>query len=266
MPMARGTFLVAGAPVTFEARVLGAVSVHGTETWASHRTAAALWRVPGFPEDHRIDLLRPVDGSNERRGAVIHRSSSIPMEHVTVHRRIPLTTPARTLMDLAATIGTSRLERAVAESVRRGLCSDASLRVVLARLGGRGRPGTRRLRQVLEARDPAVPTSSELEELARATILGDGLTEPEWQVDLNDGEGWIGRVDGVFRSARLVIELDSREWHGQHTDLLEDARRDRRLTAAGYVVVRIRWSDLTHRSDAVLAQIRALLDARTPAA
>lgn len=265
-PVGRGAYIVGGAPVTFEARVLGRIAVHGAETWAGRRTAAALWGVQGFPEDHRIELLRPADGSNERRGAVVHRSSLIPPEHVTVHRGVPLTTPSRTIMDLAATIGPLRLRNAVADAVRKGLCTDASLHVVLARMAGRGRPGTRRLREVLAARSGLVPGHSDLEALARAVILAAGLPEPEWEVDLHDAQGWIGRVDGLFRAGRLVLELDSRRWHGQDVDRAHDARRDRRLEALGYVVLRITWADLVDRPDSVVAQIRALLDARAPAA
>lgn len=266
VPVGRGAYLVAGAPTTFASRIMGAIAVHGVETWASHRTAAALWGIPGFPEDHRIDILRPSDGSNERRGAIVHRSTLIPPEHVTVHRGVPVTTPSRTLMDLAATIGDIRLRRAVAEAVRLQVCTDAALHTVLARLGGRGRPGTRRMRRVLDGRDPTIPDLTELEALARAVIVGAGLPEPEWQVDISDAQGWIGRVDGLYRAERIVIELDSRRWHGQPTDQLEDARRDHRLTSAGYIVERRRWSDLTLRPDAVIATLRALLAARSSAA
>jgi hypothetical protein len=266
VPSARGAYLVGGAPVTFAARVVAAVLVHGSETWASHRTAAALWGIPGFGEEARIHLLRPVDGSNGRGGAIVHRSTCIPDEHVTMRGGIPVTTPARTVMDLAGTTSVRHLERVVAEAVRRDLCTDRALHIVLARLAGRGRPGTRRLRAVLDGRDPGRPTLSELEDLARAAIVGAGLPEPEWQVDISDEQGWIGRVDGLYRSARIVLELDSHEWHGQRTDTLEDARRDKRLTDAGYLVERRGWTDLTQRPDTVLATLRALLEARTPAA
>jgi hypothetical protein len=266
VPMGRGSYLVAGAPLTFEARALGLIAVHGPQTWAAQRTAAALWRIPGHPEDHRIELLRPADGSNERRGAIVHRSSLIPPEHVTVTRGVPVTTPERTIMDLAGTLGPLRLERTVAEAVRRGLCTDAGLHVVLARMAGRGRPGTRQLRKVLAAREGAVPGQSELEALCRALILAAGLPEPEWEVDLSDERGWIGRVDGLMRPWRIVIELDSYRWHGQATDARHDAARDRRLAAAGYLVLRRTWFDLTQRPEVFIAELSALLEARDPAA
>lgn len=266
VPLGRGAYLVGGAPVTFDARVLGAVAVHGPQTWASQRTAAALWGVDGFPEDHRIELLRPADGSNERRGAIVHRSSLIPPEHVTVHRGVPVTTPARTIMDLAASIGPLRLRNAVAETVRSGLCTDASLQIVLARMAGRGRPGTRRLRDALAERASLRPGHSDLEALARAVILAAGLPEPEWEVDMSDPRGWIGRVDGLYRPAMVIVELDSDRWHGQDVDRIHDAGRDARLQALGYVVLRITWADLVDRPESVVAQIRALLAARAPAA
>jgi len=266
VPIARGAYLVGGAPPTFEARVVGAISVHGNETWASHRTAAALWGIEGFPEDHRIELLRTDECSNERRGAVVHRSSVIPPEHVTVHRGVPVTTPARTLMDLAGTVGPLRIRRAVAEAVRAGLCTDAALHVVLARLAGRGRPGTRRLRDVLAGRKHIVPGHSVLEDLGRAIILAAGLPEPAWEVNMSDEQGWIGRVDGLYRPAGVVLELDSGEHHGQDTDEAHDAARDRRLEALGLVVVRRTWEDLTQRPAELVARLTELLDTRDPAA
>lgn len=266
VPMGRGSYLVAGAPVTFEARTLGLIAVHGPQTWAGRRTAAALWRIPGYPEDHRIELLRPADGSNERRGAVVFRSSLILPEHVTVTRGVEVTTPERTIMDLAGSIGAIRLERTVAEAIRRGLCTDASLHVILARMASRGRPGTRQLRRVLQARTGRVPGQSELEALCRAIILAAGLPEPEWEVDVSDEQGWIGRVDGLLRAWRIVIELDSQRWHGQPTDAHHDAARDRRLAAAGYLVLRRTWFDLTQRPETFVAELTALLDARRPAA
>lgn len=147
-------------------------------------------------------------------------------------------------MDLAGSIGPIRLERTVAEVVRRGLTTDATLHVVLARMAGRGRPGTRQLRKVLAGRDDLVPGQSELEALCRAIVLAAGLPEPEWEVDISDERGWIGRVDGLLRPWRVVIELDSHRWHGQTPDAQHDAARDRRL----------------------VAELTALLEARRPAA
>lgn len=262
--LGRGSFRLGGAPATFPSRVLGAINVYGTDTWAARGTALALWEVPGFPPGGPIHLLRPDDGSNQRSGARIHRSRLILPHHVTTRAGIPVTTPARAVFDLAATMGPVRLGRVVSEVVRAELCTDAALQIVLAELGGRGRPGTARMRAVLDVRDH-VPTESELEDLARAVFRAGGLPDPEWQIDLSTEEGWVGRVDCVFRPARLIVELDSFRWHGQQTDSERDALRDLRFLAAGYLVHHVHWSDLTQRPQTVVAHIADLLRARAAA-
>jgi Protein of unknown function (DUF559) len=262
--VARGSDRVGGAPVTFPGRVLGAIAVYGTDTWAARDTCLALRGVRGFPPGGPIHLLRRDDGSNQRGGARVHRSRLILPHHVTVQDGMPVTTPARAVFDLAATMGPNRLARVVSEVVRAELCTDGGLQVVLAELGGRGRPGTARLRAVLDARDHT-PTESELEDLARAVFRAAGLPEPEWQVDVSDHEGWIGRVDCLFRPAKVIVELDSVKWHGQETDDDHDAVRDVRCVEAGYLVTRPTWRDLTKRPEAVVANLRELIRARVAA-
>lgn len=101
-----------------------------------------------------------------------------------------------------------------------------------------------------------VPPESELEarfiDLARAH----GLPTPERQVDLGSGDHWIGRVDFVFRRARLVVEVDGAEFHDGLINRRHDADRDALLAADGWTVMRFRWDDVVNRGAGVVAQIR----------
>lgn len=108
-----GVYRVAGAPDSFESRVLGAILGTEGEAWASHRTAARLWgiRVPG-PE-RPVDLTRPYGLSANRGGVWVHRSTHLPEHHLTTMRAIPVTTAARTLFDLARSTGLRQHDRAV---------------------------------------------------------------------------------------------------------------------------------------------------------
>lgn len=251
---------VRGAPDTLEGRVLGVLLGLEGDAWASHHTAARLWglRVHGRPGV--IDITRPY-GASARRGSVqVHRSTSVPEHHVTVHRGVPLTTVPRTLFDVARRTGVRVLDRAVEEALRAGLCTVGSLHRVLAELGGRGRPGTRKVREVLERRDVGyVPTASELEAVARA-VLG-SVPGIEWEEPMSDDEGYIRRVDALVRDARLVIELDGERFHGQPSDVASDADGDLRLTRTGFVVQRFGWTDLTRRPEAVRAAVDRLVAA-----
>ncbi|MBA2336519.1 MAG: hypothetical protein H0V96_01965 [Acidimicrobiia bacterium] len=186
---------------------------------------------------------------------LVHRSTSIPPSHVTTLDHIPITTPARTLFDLARSTSHRLLDKAVEEALRDRLCTIGALHRVLAELGGRGRPGTRRLRGVLESRDTDyIATASELEALGRA-VLG-SVPEIEWEVALSDERGYIRRVDALVRPARLAIEFDGTRFHGQPSDVTSDADGDARLVAAGLVVLRFGWIDLTRRPETV----RAIVD------
>lgn len=100
----------------------------------------------------------------------------------------------------------------------------------------------------------SAPTS-ELEALGRSVLREAGLPEPDVECDLGDGD-WIGRVDLAYPDVKLVIELDSRRHHTSFLDRSSDRRRDNRLMAAGWRVLRFTWWDLVERPNDVTAQIR----------
>ncbi len=131
-----------------------------------------------------------------------------------------------------------------------------SLYRVLYDLGGRGRPGTRRMREVLEARGlDHVPPESELEQVGMALLAGLGF---EWQVELSDDQGYIRRVDGLHRAGRLVLELDGRH-HDAPSQRDLDRQGDDRLRAMGWAVDRLRWHHVTRAGEATRASLAARL-------
>jgi hypothetical protein len=253
-----GAYRVAGAPDTFEARVLAAVLATDGEVWASHRTAARLWGIRVQGGEQPIELTRPNGLSAARRGVRVHRSTLLPAGHLTAIGLIPVTRPERTMFDLARSMSPMLLDRTVEEVLRARLCTIGALHRVLAELGGRGRPGTRRMRAVLESRDTDyVPTASELEAIGRA-VFG-SVPGIEWEAAIADEQGYIRRVDGLVRSARLVIEFDGERFHGQPSDVTRDTAGDARLVAAGFVVLRFGWIDVTRRPESVRATVDRLV-------
>jgi hypothetical protein len=114
------------------------------------------------------------------------------------------------------------------------------------------------MRSILESRDvDYVPTSSELDGLGRA-VLG-SIPGIAWEVPMSDEQGYIRRVDGLVRSARVVIEFDGSRFHGQPSDVARDSAADARLLAAGFVVLRFGWIDLTRRPESVRATVDRLV-------
>ena len=77
---------------------------------------------------------------------------------------------------------------------------------------------------------------AQLEALGRAVLGAAGLTDFEVEVDLGDGD-WVGRVDLLFRSSRLVVELDGRRSTGRRSTSRRNRRRDNRLMSAGWRVL-----------------------------
>ena len=222
-----------GAPPTYESRVAAALSILGDDgqAWGSHHSASRMWGLGIHGRDQRIEILRPKLLSAARGGVLVHRSTLIPPHHVTVLRGLPVTTPSRTLFDLARSTGPAALGRGITKAiqVRDIPCSLPSLYRVLYDLGGRGRPGTRRFRQALDGRDlDEPPTESVLDEIGRALLRR--VPGIRWQVELSDERGYIRRVDGLIDGIGLVLEFDS-IFHDDPQQRALDDENDRRLLA-----------------------------------
>lgn len=226
--------LVAGAPVTDDARLMAAVLDTGSDACVARESAAASWRLPGF----RLD-------------------------------GVPVTTPTRTLFDLAAAPDVSelRMARLIDTAWARRLVSHASLTSMLDELAGKGRPGIVLMRELLEERPadhvpPESNTEARFEEIARLA----GLRQLERQVDVGGDDGWIGRVDFIDRRRRLVIEVGDALFHGSLTDRRHDEARWSRLEAAGYAVETVDAFEVFHRADTLVARLRAVANTRNPLA
>src|SRR5437868_36058 len=107
----RGLYVVGGAPLRWPQPLAAAVLAAGPRAAASRRSAAALWRLPGF-DPGPIDVMMPHSCDHEFDLGRLRRSCLLPESHVTSIDGIRVTTPARTLFDLAAGITPKRLERA----------------------------------------------------------------------------------------------------------------------------------------------------------
>lgn len=257
-----GVFRVGGVPPSFEADVLAALMEFPGEAWASHHTANRLHDLRIWARDQRIELTRPTVLSATRSGARVHRSTRILEHHVTVVRDVPCTTASRTLFDLARTTEEARLKRGIDRGLNLGICTMGSLFQVHDELGGRGRPGTRRMRLVLgELGQGYLPPESELEVVGMALLDGLGFA---WQVEISDAQGYIRRVDGLNREASLVVELDGRQ-HRRDPQLSLDRSGDRRLRALGLDVLRLSWDDVTVHGEGTRDRVLRLLVAAAAA-
>jgi very-short-patch-repair endonuclease len=246
----RGVYAEGHPRLAQHGRFLAAVVACGDRAVLSHRSAAVLWGVlaEGGP---RIDVTVPTSGGRSRRGAVIVHRSPLRAHEVTRKDGIPVTTPARTVLDLAAVVSRRELERAMDEVAYRRL----DLGGVEPRRGRRG--GAAISRVLAEHRAGATPTRSALEERVLALCRRAGLPAPEVNAKV---EGFT--VDFTWRAQQLILETDGWQAHGTRAAFERDRRRDADLTIAGWRVLRVTWARVTREPHAVAGQLSSLLAVR----
>ncbi len=180
-------------------------------------------------------------------GFEVH-SSSIPPDERTVLDGVPITSVPRTLLDLATILDSDALLRAINEAEVRRLADPLSLPVLLER--HRGERGTAALRSVLEDAGYGMGVTSEaLEELFGKFIRVHALPPPELNAPIQVG-GRFYVADCLWRSQRLIVELQSVKFHSTAPAMTSDAERTRRLALAGWRVIPVTWAQLNSRTKA----------------
>lgn len=255
----RAAYRIPGSVPTWEQRLMAQVLATGTGAAASRRSAAALWKLPGF-RPGPVEVTQCKGPSSRNPGAGLHDSRFLPRHQIRVVDGIPVTSVERTLLDLGGCVRPQRVERALDNALAMDLTTVHELGLMLAETGRRGRPGTALLRSILAVRTADyIPPASELEALLLAVLEARGVESPERQRWVGGTEAPVGRVDFVYRRARLVIEADSRRYHHAWLDVQADHRRDLRLAAAGWTVLRVNWHQLVEEPDLFVTAVRALL-------
>jgi very-short-patch-repair endonuclease len=248
--MHEAVFLVGGALPSPEQAVLAACLATGSQAVASHRSAAALWGLRGI-EAAGPEITLWANTHRPLQGVVVHRTRVLEPIDISRHRRIPVTTPARTLLDLGAVAPVSVVESALEDALMRRLVTFQLLTNTLLRLGGSGRRGAGVLRALVEERDPATaPTQSMLEDLLFRVLRRGGLPAPVRQYEVAGV-----RLDGAYPEIRLGLEADSRIWHGGRLDVERNSRKANILVASGWRVLHYTLSDLRRRPDEVVVEV-----------
>jgi len=190
-----------------------------------------------------------------RQGIVAHESRVADDEREKVDG-IPVTSPFRTIFDLAAVAGKREVERAWHEAEVRGLTDRVSLPMLLERYPGRR--GTRVLRELLGSDEPEGISRNEFEEAFLALVDAYDLSRPRMNADLSLRGRFI-EVDALWGQQRLAVELDSRGVHGTKKRFETDRHRDRILVAEGYRTMRVTWLQLLDEPEAIAADLRLAL-------
>jgi very-short-patch-repair endonuclease len=219
----RGVYRVGPVPAEFGLE-MAAVLACGEGAVLSHQSAATVW---GFGQrDRMVHVTVPGQARRSRQGIRVHRSLSLD---AAVHNGLPLTTPARTLDDLARTLPAGELERAKEQAHILGLVIP----------DGAGEPEF---------------TRSEAERRLKTLCKAAGLPAPRMNARVAGYE-----VDAYWPAHKLIVEIDGYRFHSSRRAFERDRRKDASLQASGYRVVRITWRRLRYESYAVAAELAVLL-------
>lgn len=248
----RGVYAVGCASVSWRGRIMAAVLACGPGAVASHQTAAALLGI--MTTSRALIDVTTARGRHGHRGIKVHRVRRLHSEDRTIVDGIPVTSVARTLLDLAEVVPLRQLKRAFEEAEKLRLLDLRALERLCAR--SRGRRGVKALRRVVAEYVEPPFTRAESERVLIDICDAAGIPRPQMNVIVAGHE-----VDGLYERERLVIEIDSRTHHLTTAAFEEDRRRDADLMLAGYRVLRITWRRLRDEPLFVAEQLRKLLAA-----
>ena len=255
IPLHRGVYAVGHRQLRIEGRWLAAVLAVGPGAVLSHRDAAALHGMRKMPEGRRISVSTPTHARTVD-GVWLKARRVLVEEDRTVVGGIPVTSPARTLVDLAPMLSAGQLAATLGEADRRGLLDAEAVKEALRRTRGRHGQGHRRLRAALDAheRHGAVLARSELEERFLDLVIRAGLPRPLLNAPAAGFE-----VDALWPDRRVAVELDGWANHKERQAAAADRDKTNKLQAAGYVALRFLHGDLVGRPAEVAAAIRGAL-------
>jgi hypothetical protein len=254
-PLYRGVYAVGHRAVSFRGKLLAAVYACGDGAVLSHYDAAwlwGLWRGTGGRHFHVT-----VAGTGRRgRGPIrLHCVRELHPDDVAVVDGIPVTSVARTLLDMADVLSLNPLRRVFEEAERLRLFDLRRMEAACAR--GNGRRGVGRARAALAAAHPDPPwTRSEIEAEFFDFCLAEGIPEPSvnvWVAGQEVDMAWLDRPTVV------VAEIDGYEYHRTREAFERDRERMAKLTVARIPVLHVTQRRLTSKRQELKADLLSLL-------
>lgn len=243
----RGVYAVGRPQLTRYGTWMAALLACGEGAVLSHCCAASVWRI-GSVRPTAIEVSVPDTRRPRASGITVHRRARLRPSEVTTRYEIPVTTPVRTLIDLATCSSTRALEAAVNDADKLDLVDPEALRSALDEHGAE--PGVRILRDLLDRRTFTL-TDSELERRFLPLARRAGLPMPLTQQWLN---GF--RVDFHWPDLGLVVEADGLRYHRTAAQQAADRRRDQAHAAAGLTPLRFSHAQVAFEPEHVEATLR----------
>lgn len=248
----RAVYAVGHLPLAPLADLMAAVLALGDGALLSHHSAAQLWELTPWrdpPAQPAVTVIGRYAGRG-RPGLSVHFAASLHSDDAATRHGIPVTSPARTLHDIAPDLGTREFARAFDRALKGTSMTRHAAAQTAARLAGR--PGAPRLAAAVRAELPEATgdARSQNEQALLKLIRAARLPEPELNAK-------IGRytVDALWPELKLIVEVDSFPYHGTRWSFESDRARDLELEAAGYTIIRITADQLHDQPLMILARI-----------
>ena len=252
-----GVYRAAAVEETWHQKVMVGWLRGGDSAFASHQCAAAAWGLDGYRQGVvEISTHRRIASTND---CVFHRVREPWPGDVQPFGPFRVSSPTRTLIEIAGSSDLTTVELALDDCLRKGLTSVARVRWRLDQVGAKGMRGAVGIRRILDERDPGLRPESLFERKFLRLLSDHRFPQPQTQYDIRDASGLIGRVDFAYPPARVAVEADGYRFHSGKAQWEKDRVRRNRLEAAEWRVLHATWDQIAHRPDDVLGPLRALL-------
>lgn len=245
----QGVYTFDSTPLLFPARARAALLSVPVDHVTARETAAVLGDLAD-PDDGPIHLLTTRRTAADRDGVVARRTDRLDRVDLrTTSDGIPYTSPARTMLDLAASRSAAQVDRVLDRAMKYGHFEPHAVYRLIDDTGLRGRKALKAA--VDRLNETCGRNRSELERRLIALVLGSSLPSPLVNSIVLGEE-----VD--LRWDWLIVEADGRQWHTSPAQIAADIAKQAKLEAAGFYVARVDWAATNYRPDATLARVSRL--------
>ena len=248
----QGVYSVGRLELSPDGRCMAGALALAPGGFVSHASAAGFW---GLIERRPVLVEVTVRGGTRRsrNGLTVHRSTNLTASETMIKRRIPVTRPARTVIDMAERASRHAVERLLDATDRLSLCPQADVLAAVQRHPGRR--GAAKVNEILATHDVgSTATANDFEELFLAICDGHGIPRPV----VNCRRGSIV-PDFRWPEQELTVETDGWASHRTRLAFERDRERDIELQLEGWRVLRFTWRQLTERPEWVAAKVLAAL-------
>lgn len=255
-----GVLRFGGLPGSRLLDLWSAVLAVGPDAVLTHETAALLHGAERLALSP-VTLTSPHGWHHRLPGVFVHQIDDLATWQRTTWRGLPVSTPARCVVELGATHDVDVIGRVADDLVRGGRTTYAAIATVLAHVTRPGKSGTHKVARALDERgDGFVPPASELERRLFGALAAGGLPAPTRQIPLPGRGPIVGIADAGYSDAQMVLEADGRRWHARVAAARRDRERDAQVARAGWLCLRFVYEQIVEDPAevcAVVAETRA---------